>query len=192
MSQSIITTNTYNNNSNSNVGSNSNTKTSISSSTGIDSPSMQDLMSLLQDQSKVISGLQRTIEGLNETIKSLNGKIESLRDAAVDKEVINVTNKVSPVSVIKEVFKNVDVDVDMINVNVTTSSNDHPKTVHENAQSPKCLGKTSHNLNGNEKAVGLTVHENVKPSNVKPSNVSGENASGENVKHKVKCKQLLL
>ena len=86
----------------------------------------------------------------------------------------------------------------MINVNVTTSSNDHPKTVttssndhpktvHENAQSPKCLGKTSHNLNGNEKAVGLTVHENVKPSNVKPSNVSGEN-----VKHKVKCKQLLL
>ena len=144
---------------------------------------MQDLMSLLQDQSKVISGLQRTIEGLNETIKSLNGKIESLRDAAVDKEVINVTNKVSPVSVIKEVFKNVDVDVDMINVNVTTSSNDHPKTVttssndhpktvHENAQSPKCLGKTSHNLNGNEKAVGLTVHEKLKPLNVKTTNVS--------------------
>ena len=74
----------------------------------------------------------------------------------------------------------------------TTYNPDHPKTVHENAQSPKCLGKTSHNSNGNEKAVGLTVHENVKPSNVKPSYVSGENASGENVKHKVKCKQLLL
>ena len=52
-------------------------------------------------------------------------------------------------------------NVDKLSINVTTSSKgDHPKTVHENVESSKCLGKT----NENEKAVGFSVHENVKQS----------------------------
>ena len=70
-------------------------------------------MNLLQDQSKVISSLQRTIDELNVTIKNLNGKIERME---------------------------ADKNVDKISINVTTSSkSDHPKYVHENVESPKCL-----------------------------------------------------
>ena len=60
-------------------------------------------------------------------------------------------------------------NVDKTSINVTTSSKgDH----HENVESSKCLGKTKEN----EKAVGLTVHEKLKPLNA----------------FKIKCKQLLL
>ena len=44
---------------------------SNSSSGNNSSPSVQDLMNLLNEQSKVINGLQKTIENLNETIKNL-------------------------------------------------------------------------------------------------------------------------
>ena len=92
---------------------------------------MQDMMKMLNEQSKVIGCLQETIEGLNITIKGLNDKIERME-----------------------------------------ASNGHPKLVHENDESPKCLEKPYHISDVNEKVVRLTVHENVS---VKPSNVSSEN-----------------
>ena len=93
--------------------------TNSSNASSVVPPSMQDLMTLLQDQLKVISSLQRTIGELNIIIKNLNGKIEKM-----------------------EADKN-----DKISINVTTSSksskSDLPKTVHENVESPKCLGKSN-------------------------------------------------
>ena len=47
---------------------------------------MQDLMGLLNDQSKVISSLHKTIEGLNITVIGLNAEIQKLRTSNVDKE----------------------------------------------------------------------------------------------------------
>ena len=123
-------------------GTNTNTGSNTDSSDA-EVPSMQDLMSLLRDQSKIIGGLQMTIEGLNETIKGLNDKIESLKleSSKADKEVSE--------SVGKEVFKNADITVKKsgnIGINVTTSSgskNDHQKYVHKNVKPSKCLGGTN-------------------------------------------------
>ena len=104
---SISITNTNTNTDTSFVTNNNNSNTSNTSSVG--NPSMQDLMSLLQDQSKVISSLQRTIDDLNITIKSLNDKIEKME---------------------------ADKNVGKISINVTTGSkNAHLKPVHENFES---------------------------------------------------------
>ena len=77
------------------ISNNTSTSTSINTNEAED-PSVQDLMGLLRDQSKIIFRLQRTIEDLNLTIKSLNDKIGELEATKnLDKEVD------------KEVFKNV-------------------------------------------------------------------------------------
>ena len=107
---SVTSVNTDNNKNSINNVSNVSNVSSASAS----SPSMQDLMIMLQDQSRVISGLQRTIDDLNTTIKSLNGKIERME---------------------AEANRN-------ISINVTASSKfsefDHLKTVYKNAESSKC------------------------------------------------------
>ena len=105
--------------------SNSNSNSiSSSNSTG---PSMQDLMNLLTEQSKVISSLQKTIEGLNETIKNLNDKIVSMNSEVVDKEVSKEVNKAMNNS-------------GSIAINVTTSSKfDQISTVHENVKPQECV-----------------------------------------------------
>ena len=94
--------------------SSNNNNNSSNNSSSSSSPSMQDLMSLLSDQSKVISGLQRTIEVLNDTIKCLNDKILKMEDPKyVDKNVSGVV-KVIP----KEVSKT----SESIDINNTTCS----------------------------------------------------------------------
>ena len=111
---------------------------------------MQDMMKMLNEQSKVIGCLQETIEGLNITIKGLNDKIERME-----------------------------------------ASNGHPKLVHENDESPKCLEKPYHISDVNEKVVRLTVHENVsvKPSNVSSENVKHTKYSGVSEKVQVQTKK---
>ena len=90
-------------------------------------PSMQDLMNLLTEQSKVISSLQKTSESLNETIKNLNDKIVSMNSEVVDKEVSKEVNKAMNNS-------------GSIAINVTTSSKfDQISTVHENVKPQECV-----------------------------------------------------
>ena len=90
-------------------------------------------MNLLIDQSKVIGSLQKTIEVLNITIKNLNDKIERMK---ASNEIPNVDVDVTSINVTKSSKNETSISV------TKSSKNDHPRTVHENAVSPKCLGKS--------------------------------------------------
>ena len=154
------------------TSSNSNNN-SISSSSN-DNPTIQDLMGLLKDQSKVISSLQKTIEGLNETIEGLNARFEkfekfengSVVSKLVNVDVVGASNvsgdvikdvnnevfKSIPKSTDKVVIEEVLINLESIGINVTTSSeNVHSKAVHENAKPSKCLERSRSNENDNER-----------------------------------------
>ena len=135
-------------------------------------------MILLSDQSKVIGSLQKTIDVLNATIKGLNDKMEKMQMQAVHEndEASNEASKclglgktdTMEMQVVHENDKN-NKDVDVIRINATTSSNDHLKPVHENAESPKCLGETSHNSNNS--------NSNSNSKNVKSNATNAMNAT---------------
>ena len=122
---------------------------------------MQDLMNLLNEQSKVISSLQRTIEGLNETIKSLNDKVQRFEAPKGVNVIKEVGEEVFVGVVNKEVTENGAIDINeanKISINVATSSkNAHLKTVHENFQPSKCQGGSSERSGTSHLK---TVHEN--------------------------------
>ena len=99
-----------------NTNTNSNVSNVSNVNNGVVSPSMQDLVTLLQEQSKVIGGLQRTIKSLNEVIRNLNDKIQMLEApaSASASATEHVVGSVVSVAALEEVSE--------ININVTTGS----------------------------------------------------------------------
>ena len=93
---------------------------------------MQDLMSLIREQSKLIGSLQKTIENLNSKLK----KLENVKD--ISKDGKNVQN---------------------VSINVTTGSkNDHIKPVHEIVKTSKC--QEGFGESGNVQESRITCHFN--------------------------------
>ena len=123
------------------------------SSNNSSSSTMQDLMVLLSDQSKVISSLQRTIEGLNVTIEALNGKVESLEKFISNDDVNLVIDRVMD--------KKQNVDKSKSFVDVAGISKDYLlKTVHEKTKSQKSQ-KCQESSGSNKQGI---VHEDLKLS----------------------------
>ena len=141
------------------------------------------------------------IKGLENTIALLNRRLEAYENASanvsvgVGEEVFKVVNKE-----VNSSSKN----VNETSINVTKGSkNDHPRTVHENAVSPKCLGKSNGSIERVEEITLGNVHENVKLSQ-RDSDNDNIRFKNQNNKipytwfndtfntFKVKCKQLLL
>ena len=160
MSSSVISTTSSNNSNNNNTVSNTDSNTS----------SMQDLLNLLQEQSKVICVLQRTIESLNVTIKNMNDKnqkLEAPKHVEVTVEGVEVVRKVVKELTDGEVIKSSNDHLKSVHENVVNnrlnvavnSKNDHLKTAHENAEQPKCQRGDEENKNTSK-----LVHENVKLS----------------------------
>ena len=150
---------TFNSNTNTNTKTNTNTNSSNvgKASSIILLPSVQNLMVLLQEQSKVINGLQMTIESLSVTIKNLNDKVQRLevpeRVGVLEHVLWGMVDNVANVTNVANVAS----------VNVTTGSkNDHSKSVHitpvhEKTKTLKCQESSR---DASKRSEINNVHEN--------------------------------
>ena len=129
---------------------------------------MQDLMSLLNDQSKVIGSLQRTIEGLNDTIKSLNNKIEKLEAPRVVvkdvvKDVCESACESACGSINNDVFKSISKCTEKVVIKEVPLNSENMSNYKHAIQ----LFKLFNSTNMSEDWVSLNFHQNFNTRNTK-------------------------
>ena len=145
MSQLIAITNVKtidnDNNINSNINSNNISNSSNNGNIDTNTNQIQELLNLVKSLYKIIEGLNARLERFER-----NENVDVKNSNTVDKIISSSKN------------------ANETSINVSKSSKfDHPRTVHENAVSPKCLGNPNGSSERVEELALGNVHENVKP-----------------------------